>query len=159
VEPKFAPEIATEAPTPPDVGERVEMLGAATMVKLLPLLADPETVTTTLPVVAPVGTIATMLVELQLVIVVAIVPLNFTVLLPRVDPKFAPVIVTEAPTALEVGERLEMVGAASASEESSTRLIRPVERYTRDAKGRMAIISEPGTKAWLGKPTHLRAKQ
>ena len=44
-------------------------------------LATPPTVTTTLPVVAPVGTGATMLVELQLVGVAA-VPLNATVLVP-----------------------------------------------------------------------------
>jgi hypothetical protein len=57
------------------------MLGAETTVKLFPLLAVPETVTTTFPVVAPVGTAATILVALQLA-AVAEVPLNFTVLLP-----------------------------------------------------------------------------
>jgi hypothetical protein len=49
--------------------------------KFTPALATPETVTTTLPVVAPLGTGATMLVEPQLV-GVAVVPLNFTVLVP-----------------------------------------------------------------------------
>src|SRR5256885_11850821 len=44
-------------------------------VKLTPLLATPPTVTITLPVVAPVGTGATMLVALQLVGVAA-TPLN-----------------------------------------------------------------------------------
>ena len=58
---------------------------------LFPLLAVPETVTTTFPVVARVGTAATMLVALQLV-AVAEVPLNFTVLLPWEEPKFVPVI-------------------------------------------------------------------
>ena len=57
----------------------------------------PPTVTTTLPVVAPAGTGATMLVALQLVGVAA-VPLNVTVLVPCVAPKFVPVIVTEVPT-------------------------------------------------------------
>jgi hypothetical protein len=52
------------------------MLGAGMFtVKLTPLLATPPTVTTTLPVVAPDGTGATMLVALQLVGVAA-VPLN-----------------------------------------------------------------------------------
>jgi len=88
------------------------MLGAATTVKLFPLLAVPETVTTTFPVVAPVGTVATMLVALQLV-AVAEVPLNFTVLLPWDEPKFVPVIVTEAPTAPDVGDRVVIVGAAA----------------------------------------------
>jgi len=48
-------------------------------VKLTPLLATPPTVTATFPVVAPVGTGATMLVALQPVGVAA-TPLNFTVL-------------------------------------------------------------------------------
>ena len=41
----------------PDVGLRLVMLGAGTVtVKLTPLLATPPTVTTTFPVVAPLGT-------------------------------------------------------------------------------------------------------
>src|SRR5947209_5835884 len=85
------------------------MLGAGTTVKLLPLLAAPDTVTTTFPVVAPLGTVATMLVALQLV-AVAVVVLNLTVLVPCVSPKFQPVIVTDAPTAPVVGDRLVMLG-------------------------------------------------
>jgi hypothetical protein len=85
-------------------------VGVARTVNDVPLLATPLTVTTTLPVVAPVGTSATIEVLLQLVIDVAVVPLNFTVLAPRVEPKFVPVIVTEAPTAAEVGDRLVIVG-------------------------------------------------
>jgi hypothetical protein len=54
-----------------------------------------------------------MLVALQLVGVPA-VPLNFTVLVPCVDPKFVPVIVTEAPTAPEFGDRLVMFGGPAA---------------------------------------------
>jgi len=73
--------IVTVAPTAPVVIDRLVMCGAATTVKLTPLLAEPETVTTTLPVVAPLGTVAAMLVALQLV-TVAIVPLNLTVLVP-----------------------------------------------------------------------------
>ena len=112
LDPKFDPAMVTDAPTAPVVGERLVMLGAGTTVKLTPLLALPETVTTTFPVVAPVGTVATMLVELQLV-GVAVVPLNFTVPEPWLDPKFDPVMVTEAPTAPEVGERLVMDGPAA----------------------------------------------
>jgi len=77
-------------------------------VKLTPLLATPPTVTTTFPVVAPAGTGATMLVALQLV-AVAVVPLNFTVLVPCVAPKFAPMIVTELCTAPEFGFRFAML--------------------------------------------------
>lgn len=107
------PVIVTNVPTAPDVGDRLAILGAATTVNVTPLLALPLTVTTTLPVVAPVGTIATMEVALQLVMVVTAVPLNLTVLVPWLDPKFEPAIVTEAPTAPDVGERLVMLGAAS----------------------------------------------
>src|SRR5207302_1816373 len=68
VAPKFAPTMVTEVPTNPVVGFRLVMLGAGTgTVKLTPLLATPPTVTTTLPVVAPLGTGAVILVALQLV--------------------------------------------------------------------------------------------
>ena len=87
--PKFAPVIVTDAPSAPDVAERLVIFGAGTTVKLTPLLALLETVTTTFPVVAPVGTLATMLVALQLVIV-AIVPLNLTVLVPESSQNSSP---------------------------------------------------------------------
>jgi hypothetical protein len=82
-------------------------------VKSTPLLATPPTVTTTLPVVAPAGTGTTILVALQFAELVGFVgvPLKVTVLVPWVAPKFVPVIVTEVPTAPEVGLRLVMVGA------------------------------------------------
>src|SRR5438445_5895581 len=81
-------------------------------VKLTPLLATPPTVTTTLPVAAPVGTGAVMLDAVQLVGVAA-VPLNLTVLVPWVEPKFVPVIVTEVPTEPEAGFKLVMLGGAA----------------------------------------------
>src|SRR5256884_2645903 len=94
----------------PDVGLRLGMLGAGTVtVTLTPLLATPPPLTTTSPVVAPLGTGATILVALQLVGVAA-VPLNVTVLVPCVAPKFAPVIVTDAPTNPDVGFRPVMLG-------------------------------------------------
>jgi hypothetical protein len=56
------------------------MLGGGTTVKFTPLLARrPRRVTTTFPVVAPEGTVATMVVALQLV-TAALVPLKVTVL-------------------------------------------------------------------------------
>src|SRR5277367_210351 len=79
-------------------------------VKLTPLLAAPPTVTTTFPVVAPLGTGTVILVPVQLVGVAA-TPLNFTVLVPCVDPKFVPVIVTAVPTGPVVGLRLVIAGA------------------------------------------------
>ena len=113
VEPKFVPVIVTDAPTAPVVGDTLVMLGAATTVNDTPLLFTPLALTTTLPVVAPVGTVATIDVAPQLPIVVAAVPLNLTVPVPWVKPKFVPVIVTDAPTAPVVGDRLVMLGAAT----------------------------------------------
>ncbi len=111
--PKFEPLIDTEVPTTPEAGDKLVMLGAATTVKDIPLLPTPLSATTTLPVVAPVGTVATIELALQLVIDVAAVPLNFTVLVPCVEPKFDPAIVTKAPTAPVVGDRLVMLGVGT----------------------------------------------
>jgi hypothetical protein len=113
VAPKLVPVIVTGAPTAPVVGDRLVMLGADTTVNVLLLLATPLTVTTTPPVVAPVGTVATIELAPQLVIVVAVVPLKVNVLDPCGEPKFVPVIVTEAPTAPVVGDRLVMFGVGS----------------------------------------------
>jgi hypothetical protein len=77
--------------------------------KGIPLLATPPTVTTTLPVVAPIGTGAVMLVALQFV-GVAVVPLIVTVLVPCVEPKLIPMIVTEVPTGPEPGFQFVILG-------------------------------------------------
>src|SRR5438445_505957 len=78
-------------------------------VKFDPLLAAPLTVTTTSPVVAPFGTGAAMLVALQLVGVAAM-PLNVTVLVPWLAPKFVPVTVTGVAIGPKIGLRLLIVG-------------------------------------------------
>jgi len=70
-------------------------------------------VKTTLPVVAPLGTGAVMLVLAQLVGVAA-VPLKRTVLPPCVVPKLVPVMITEVPAGPEVGETLVMLGGGVA---------------------------------------------
>src|SRR6267378_7995891 len=110
VDPKFVPVTVTDVPANPDVGFRLVMLGVAATVNATPLLATLDTVTTTFPVVAPLGTGTTMVVALQLVGVPA-VPLNLTVLVPCVDPKFVPVTVTDVPANPDVGLRLKMLGA------------------------------------------------
>src|SRR5207245_10829672 len=94
------------------VGDSPVMLRVSTTVKLTPLLATPHADTTTLPVVASVGTGTTMLVALQLV-GNASVPLKLTVPLPCVAPKFVPVTVTEVPTTPEVSDRLLILGAGT----------------------------------------------
>ncbi len=73
--------MVTAAPTAPEVGDRLVMLGAGTTVKLTPLLFTPLAKTTTVPVEVPLGTVTAMLVALQLVMV-ARTPLNLTVPLP-----------------------------------------------------------------------------
>src|SRR6186997_1052457 len=102
VAPKLAPVIVTAVPTGPDVGLSVLIDGGTVTVKRTPLLARPPTVTTTFPVVAPLGTGTVRLVAVQPV-GVASVPLNVTVLVPCVVPKFAPVIVTAVATGPDVG--------------------------------------------------------
>src|SRR5436309_16062848 len=77
-------------------------------------LAIPPTVTTTFPVVAPLGTGTTILVPLQLV-GVAPIPLNVTVLVPSLAPKLAPVILTDAPRTPDVGLSPVMLGGGAVS--------------------------------------------
>src|SRR5439155_169330 len=109
VAPKFVPVTVTDVPTGPDVGTSDVIDGGTVTVKVTPLLGE-FVVTTTLPVVAPVGTTATIDVALQLVIEVAAVPLNVTALDPCVAPKFVPVIVTDVPTGPDVGAIDVIVG-------------------------------------------------
>src|SRR5687767_14259652 len=86
------------------------MVGAGVLtVKVTPLLTWPPTVTTTGPVVAPLGTVAVMLVAVQFD-VVACTPLKVTV--PLV-PKLPPAIVTLVPTGPELGDTELMVGAGT----------------------------------------------
>jgi hypothetical protein len=88
VAPKSNPEMVTGEPTSPEVTERLVIAGVGTtvIVKFTPLLLRPPTVTTTLPVVAPLGTVTPILVALQLV-TAAGVPLKVTVLPFWLDPK------------------------------------------------------------------------
>ena len=81
LDPKFTPVIVTAVSTVPVSGERLVMPGVEPTMNGTPLLATPPTVTTTFPVVAPLGTGATMLLAPQ-VVGVAAVPLNVTVLEP-----------------------------------------------------------------------------
>jgi hypothetical protein len=67
-------------------------------------------VTTTEPLVAAGGTGTTIVPSLQFVGVAGI-PLNVTLLVPCVAPKYDPLIVIDVPTYPEVGEMLFMTGA------------------------------------------------
>src|ERR1051326_9017350 len=83
-------------------------------VKTTALLARPPTLTTTLPVVAALGTGTAILVVVQLVGVPA-APLKATVLEPCGDPNPVPETVTEVPTPPEVGLKLVIVGGVPAA--------------------------------------------
>ncbi len=108
------PAIVTAVPTNPLVGARlVTVGGGAVTVNATPLLATPPTVTTTLPVVAPAGTCAMILVA-DHVVGAAVMPLKVTVLAPWLAPKLVPAIVTAVPTAALVGVRLAMIGGSGA---------------------------------------------
>lgn len=79
-------------------------------VKVMPLLVPLGVVTTTGPVVAPLGMKAAILVSIQLVTPKG-VPLSVRVLVCCPRPKLVPVMVTEVPNKPEVGFKLVMVGA------------------------------------------------
>src|SRR5207244_1266132 len=123
------PAMVTDAPTAPELGDRLLMLGTASTVNDTPALATPLTVTTTLPVVAPAGTGATIEVALQLVRL-ALVALKQTALAPWVEPKLVPVILTDAATAPELGDNAVIRGGDAFSwtgEQKITRSGRPPE--------------------------------
>jgi hypothetical protein len=79
------------------------MFGGGITVNGNPLLVNPFAVTTTGPVVAPLGTSAHTHVAVQS-LTVAATPLKLTE--PKVVPKLIPVIVISVPTPAEAGERL-----------------------------------------------------
>lgn len=69
--------MVTVVPTAPELGDNVVILGVGKTVKLTPFVFTPLALTTTLPVVAPVGTVVVMLPAAQ-VPTVAAVPLKLT---------------------------------------------------------------------------------
>src|SRR5208337_1952332 len=101
--PKFEPEIVTGVPATPDVGETLAREGTGITVKTTGLLGAPYIATTTLPVVAPLGTFTVMLVSAQLLAVPAAVPLNVTVQIVWFQPNPLPVMVTCVPTGPDAG--------------------------------------------------------
>src|SRR5947207_11607388 len=115
---------------------RVMAVAAEVTVKFTPLLATPPTVTTTLPVVAPPGTDATMLVALQLV-VLAVVPLKVTV---PVVPKLVLVVFMAVPPVLVGGFRLVMAGAEEVTVKFTPLLAIPPTVTTT-----LPVVAPPGT--------------
>jgi hypothetical protein len=109
---KFVPVMMTVLPTAPTVGENEVMVGIPVRtVKSAVLTAELTVfVTVILPVVAPTGTVAVIWVAELTVKDVAVVVLNFTVVVPQ---KFVPVMTTDEPTAPLTGENDVIVGAAA----------------------------------------------
>ena len=85
--------------------------GATVKIEVLEAVFAP-TVTETGPVVAPVGTIAVILVA-ELVVTIAEVPLNMTRLLAGVVSKFVPMMVTVVPMGPLTGAKDVIVGACA----------------------------------------------
>jgi hypothetical protein len=80
--------------------------------KVSPLLAIPLTVTTTCPVVAPLGT-GTVIEPPAHFVGVAVIPLNVTVLVFCLAAKLFPLIVTGVPTVPWSGVRVLITGAGT----------------------------------------------
>jgi hypothetical protein len=141
-DPNPVPVIVTAVPEVPEVGLKLVILGAATTVNDLPLLATPPTVTTTFPVDAPVGTVVTIEVAVQFPeVTVAVVAPNLMVLVPWGDPKFVPVTVTVAPIAPVEIDKLVMPGAAEyAGDDISNATRHTTSRHT----DRISCIDTPG---------------
>lgn len=106
---KLIPVRSTEVPDTPLVGANELITGAGT--KLVPLVPTPvEVVMVIGPMVALVGTWTVTDVAVHGGTTVASVPLNLTVLVPWLPPKFVPVMVTEVPTAPPPGVNEVIVG-------------------------------------------------
>jgi hypothetical protein len=103
------PEIVTEVPTGPILGEIPVTESDAITVNDAVLLEKPASLTVTEPLVVPVGTVTVMLVSLQAVAVAAM-PLNNTWLPLELVPKPEPVNVIVPPIGAAGGAKLVMTG-------------------------------------------------
>ena len=113
---KFVPVMVMVVPpaTGPEIGATVVMVGSATYVNALALVAVPPTVVTatSFAPAVPAGVTAVMEVELTTTTLVAATPPTFTVA-PVI--KFVPAIVIDVPAVSgpDVGDTLAMVGSAT----------------------------------------------
>jgi hypothetical protein len=80
--PKLVPLTVMLCPTPPEFGDKLEIFGAPSTVKLIALLVTPLTVTVTLPVAAPTGTGAVILVAVQELGIAVLLLKNLSALVP-----------------------------------------------------------------------------
>jgi hypothetical protein len=104
---KFVPPIVTLAPTPPPVGAKLVIVGAGMTIKLVGLIPVPPcAVTRNGPVVAPVGSVASIAVA-EISVKLAGLPLNVTAVAPV---NSVPPIVTLVPTGPLAGVTLVIAG-------------------------------------------------
>ena len=105
------PVMVTVAPTGPEIGVKDAIVGGATMVKLVALVATPPgVVMLSFPLVVPVATMAVTVVAPFTLKVVAAVPLKLTAVAPF-SP--VPVIVTVPPIGPDEGVKLVIVGTGA----------------------------------------------
>ncbi len=114
---KLVPVMVTAVPTAPLPGVKLLMVGVVVLAVVTVKLLDDvpvfvPTITVTFPVVAPVGTVVVIDVEVEAVTVAA-TPLNFTILLASNVLKLVPVMVTAVPTAPLVGVKPVTVGVGT----------------------------------------------
>src|SRR3989338_536967 len=111
---RLVPVMVTAAPASPVLGVKLATVGRPPAVpETVKLVAEvavcPPTNTVMLPLVAEAGTVTTSCVVVAL-LTLAATPLNLTVLLPSAALKLVPVMVTDVPTAPELGVKLATVG-------------------------------------------------
>lgn len=105
---RLAPLIVTEEPLGPLIGAKPVIAGGGTTLKIPALVVVPPGVVIAMgPLAAPAGTTAVILLPLLLIVNVALVPANVTLVVPL---RFWPLIVTDAPTPPLCGEKLVIVG-------------------------------------------------
>ncbi len=123
---KFVPLMVKGVPTAPLVGVKPVKVGEGNTVKLVALLiVTPLTNIETLPVVAPGGTVAVMLVGVDAV-TIAITPLKSTSLSDGIVLKLFPVMIIEAPTAALTGLKPDIDGVGKTLKFEALSIVTPL---------------------------------
>jgi hypothetical protein len=131
LDPRLLPVMVIAVPTPPLTGDIPDTLGVPGTLKMFVCRSGcPPTVTTTFPVVAPVGTLIVIVPAAQVPAVPAGSPLKVTVLEPCGLPKPLPRMVTNVPTAPVVGDRLVTLGTVPVTVKVCPLLAIPFEFVT-----------------------------
>lgn len=123
---KLVPVMLTVVPTGPVIGDMTVIVGepVAVTVKSEELVAiNPPTSTVIFPVVAPVGTVVVILLAVGMPVMLATMPLNFTMLFAAVVLKLAPEIVTDVAIGPLAGVKLAMVGEPATETVKSVELV------------------------------------